>query len=121
MIDSLRSVQADLANQSAAVLQEIDALHPVANFSCVSLLTQMTADLTYIKKNVRRINNKISEHGRRIKNMEQSLRNWTPREGIVTPTGDQILAKFPATTEAELLTFQSSVKEKVFELQILVG
>ena len=38
-----------------------------------------------INRKVRNINNTLGEQATRIANIEQCLRNWTPKEGIVTP------------------------------------
>ena len=73
-----------------------------------------------INRKVRNINNKLGEQETRIANIEQCLRNWTPKEGIVTPPPDEMLPKYPAENKKELQSLEKAVKEKKFELQILV-
>lgn len=94
---------------------------PLANYKCVEILAKIAADMKSLNENVRKINNTLVEQATRIGNIEQCLRNWSPKEGIVTPPPDEMLPKFPAETKKELKSLEKAVNEKRFELQILVS
>jgi len=114
------SVTKDLTN-TVQHFEHLEKEDPIANYNCVELLAKIAADIKSIHKQVRNISNQLGEQATRIGNIEQCLRNWTPKQGIVTPSAEEMLPKYPAENKKELRSLEEAVKEKKFELQILVS
>ena len=122
--NTIRSTHASVSKDLTNTLQHFEHLEkedPFANYKCVEILAKIAADMKSINRKVRNISNKLGEQATRIANIEQCLRNWTPKEGIVTPSPDEMLPKYPAENKKELRSLEKAVKEKKFELQILVS
>ena len=116
-MNTVLSAQAGVSNYVTDTFEQIEYFEkedPLANYKCVEILVKIAADMKSLNKKVRNINNTLVEQATRIGNIEQCLRNWSPKEGIVA-------SKISRRDQKKLKSLEKAVNETRFELQILVS